>query len=99
MSNLELEITSKACIDIEIIADYIAKDKKSAANKMVKLFYKTFVTLTEHPNLGKVRRDLTNLDVKFYVVKKNYLIVYKIIENRLRILRVLSTYQDICLEI
>ena len=29
MSNLKLEITSKAYIDIETITDYIAKDKKS----------------------------------------------------------------------
>ncbi len=78
MSNFELEITSKAYIDIETIADYIAKDKKSTTNKMVKLFYKTFVALTEHQNLGKARTDLTTLDAKFYVVKKNYLIVYKI---------------------
>lgn len=99
MNNLELEITSKAYIDIETIGDYIAKDKKSAANKMVKLFYETFIILAKHPNLGNTRTDFTNLDVKFYVVKKNYLIVYKIIENKLRILRVLSTYQDICSEI
>lgn len=45
MNSLKLEITSKAYIDIEIIANYIAKDKKSAANKMVKLFYKTFTLL------------------------------------------------------
>ena len=75
------------------------KDKKSAANKMVKLFYKTFTLLTKNPDLGKLRTDLTLLDVKFYVVKKKYLVVYKIIENKLRILRVLSTYQDVCHEI
>ena len=40
------------------------------------------------------------MDVKFYVVKKNYLIVYRIIDKeKLRILRVLTTYQDICLEL
>lgn len=40
------------------------------------------------------------MDVKFYVVKKNYLIVYRIIDDKtLRILRVLTTYQDICAEL
>ncbi len=97
MSNLKLEITSKAYNDIEIISDYIAKDNKAAAGKFVKLFNKTFETLCLHPDLGKTREDFTYLDVKFYIVKKNYLIVYRIVDNKtLRILRVLTTYQDIC---
>ena len=100
MSNLELEITSKAYNDMEIISDFIAKDNKSAANKMVKLFYKTFEMFLTHPNIGKIRKDFTYMDVKFCVVKKNYLIVYRIIDDKkLRILRVLTTYQDVCSEL
>lgn len=40
MNDLELEITSKAYNDIEIISDYIAKDNKIAAQKFIRLFYK-----------------------------------------------------------
>ena len=97
MNDLKLEITSKAYNDIEIISDYIAEDNKRAAIKCVKLFEKTFETLCKHPYLGTPREDFTYLDVKFYVVKKNYLIIYRIVDNKtLRILRVLTTYQDIC---
>ena len=97
MNNLELEITSKAYNDIEIISDFIAKENKNAAIKLIKLFNKAFKTLCKHPYLGKSREDFTYLDVKFYVVNKNYLVVYRIINNKaLRILRVLTTYQDIC---
>ena len=97
MNDLELEITSKAYNNIEIISDYIAKDNKTAATKLVKLFNKAFKTLCRHPYLGKSRDDFTYLDVKFYVVKKNYLVIYRIIDNKnLRILRVLTAYQDIC---
>ncbi len=97
MNKLKLEITSKAYNDIETISDYIAKDNKNAAVKFVKLFYKTFETLCKNPYLGKTKEDFTYLDVKFYVMKKNYLIIYRIIDNKtLRILRVLTTYQDIC---
>ena len=97
MNNLKLEITSKAYHDIELISDYIAKDNKNAAIKFVKLFNKTFNTLCSHPNLGKSREDFTYLDVKFYILQKNYLIIYRIIDNQiLRILRVLTTYQDVC---
>lgn len=97
MNNFKLEITSKAYNDIEIISDYIAKDNKNVAVKIVKLFYKTFETLCKHPNLGTTRDDFTYLDVKFFVVKKNYLVIYRIIDNKtLRILRILTTYPDIC---
>ena len=100
MNNLKLEITSKAYNDMEIISDFIAIDNKSAANKMMKLFYKTFMMFLKHPNIGKSRPDFTYMNVKFYVIKKNYLIVYRIIDNKIiRILRVLTTYQDICLEL
>ena len=97
MNDLEREITSKAYNDIEIISDYIAKDNKTAATKFLRLFNNAFKTLCKHPYLGKSRDDFTYLDVKFYVVKKNYLVIYRIIDNKtLRILRVLTTYQDIC---
>ena len=98
MNDLELEITSKAYNDIEIISDYIAKDNRTAATKFVRLFFNNaFKTLCKHPYLGKSRDDFTYLDVKFYIVKKNYLVIYRIINNKtLRILRVLTTYQDIC---
>ena len=100
MNNLELEVTSKAYNDMEIISEFIAKDNKSAANKMMRLFYKTFETFLKLPNIGTSRPDFTYMDVKFYVVKKNYLIVYRIIDNKqLRILRVLTTYQDVCSEL
>lgn len=100
MNNLELEITSKAYNDMKIISDFIAQDNKSAANKIMRIFYETFETFLKHPSIGKSRPDFTYMDVKFYVIKKNYLIVYRIIENKkLRILRFLTTYQDVCSEL
>lgn len=97
MNNLTLEITSKAYNDIDKIAEYISNDNKIAAQKYVKLFFETFDMLCKHPNIGKLRKDFTYRDVKFYIVKKNYLIIYRLTDkNTLRILRVLTTYQDIC---
>lgn len=97
MNKLNLEITGRAFTDIEQITDYVALDNKNAANKLAKLFQKTFESLCQHPNLGKLRKDFTYLDVKFYVLRKKYLIIYRIINNQtLRILRVLTTYQDLC---
>ena len=97
MNELVLKITSKALNDIEIITDYIAKDNPRAANKLSKLFQSIFSTLLRHPNLGKTKKNFTYLDARFYIVKKKYLVIYRVIDDeQLRILRVLTTYQDIC---
>lgn len=96
MSKLTLIIENKAESDMELIADYIAKDNKKAASKMLKQFYKSFEKLSEYPNIGIKRPDFTYKDVKFYVVKKHYLIIYTTIKDTIHILRVLTAYQDIC---
>ncbi len=96
MNKLDLVIEDSAERDIYLIADYIVKDNKKAALKLVKEFYKSFELFCLHPQIGFERKDFTYRSVRFYVVKKNYLIVYTIIKNYIHILRVLSAYQDIC---
>lgn len=96
MSKLTLIIENKAETDLELIAEYIAKDNKTAANKMLKHFYRSFEKLSKYPNIGFKRIDFGYKDVKFYVVKKHYLVAYTIVNDAIHILRVLTTYRDIC---
>lgn len=96
MNRLNLKITETATSDMEIIADYIALDNKNAAIKMLKLFQKSFNSLCTHPNIGTKRQDFTHRDVLFFTIKKRYLIIYNFDKNNLVILRVLTTYMDIC---
>ncbi len=96
MNKLDLVVENSAERDMFSIADYIAKDNKKAASKLLKEFYKSFNLFCVHPKVGFERKDFTYRNVRFYVVKKNYLIVYAILENSVHILRVLSAYQDIC---
>ena len=96
MNKLDLIIENSAERDIYSIADYIANDNKKVALKLVKEFNKSFELFCLHSNIGFERKDFTYRNVRFYVVKKNYLIVYTVIENSIHILRVLSAYQDIC---
>ena len=96
MNNLNFKIKSKALSDIETIAEFIARDKKSAATKMLNTFYKTFMLLAQNPQIGSKREDFTYKDVRFYVVKKYYLVVYRIESESIEIVRVLTVYQDIC---
>ena len=94
MSNYKIK--SKAFSDMEIIFDYIAKDNKKAARKLIKNFYDIFEKISSFPEVGKVRKDFTYKDVRFFTFKKHYLIIYNIEDNIVCIQRVLTAYQDIC---
>lgn len=96
MNKLELVIENIAESDIYSIADFIAKDNKKAALQFVKELYKTFKLFCLHPDIGFERKDFTYRKVRFYVIKRHYIIVYTATENSIHILRVLSAYQDIC---
>ena len=93
---MKLEIKSKALSDIEIISDYIAKDNNKAARKMITSFEKTFDLICKHPEIGRKRQDFIDKNIRFYVIKKRYLIIYEITVDTIYILRVLTAYQDIC---
>lgn len=95
-NRLTLRILDKAEEDLILIGEYIAKDNPAAAYNLFKQFYATFDLLTEYPNLGVRRTDFTYKDVRFYVIRKNFLILYKFEASTLFILRVLTAYQDIC---
>lgn len=92
---MTFEITDIALSDIEEIIEYILIKNKKAAIDLLKLFYKSFKTLEKNPKMGNTRYDLTDKKVLFWVLKRKYLVVYKIKNNDIIILRVLSTYRDI----
>ena len=94
--NNDYKIKGKALEDITIIAEHIREDNEKAALKFIQILYNTFEKLAKFPNLGISRKDFTYKDVRFFVVKKHYLIVYNIENNFICILRVLSSYQNIC---
>lgn len=93
---MKLIISKPAEEDLREIYTYIASDNPSAASKMVEVFRRSFDILIGMPRAGSKRLDLTEKDVLFYVIKKRYLVVYTKRDNNLIILRVLTTYQDIC---
>lgn len=68
-----------------------------SANKITKLLYKTFETICLYPELEKSKPEIVHHGVRIFIIKKKYLIAYKKVEDKIRILRVLSTYQDVCL--
>ena len=94
--NHNYKIKSKALEDISIIADRIKEDNEKAALNFIQLLYEVFDKISRFPNLGVSRKDFTYKDVRFFVVEKHYLVVYNIENESVCILRILSSYQNIC---
>lgn len=93
-NKLSLIITNEAKEDIKHVVSYISLDNKIAGLNFAKLVRKTFVYLSEFPNMGKKRPEYTDEEILFFTIKWGYNIVYYIENDKLYILRVLSEYQD-----
>ena len=96
MNKLKLEITDNAKEDILKITEYISKYNKKAARDISEYFYKVCSALTEFPQIRTVRTDFTYDNLRFFVIKRHYIIAYSVTQNCIIIVRVLSNYQDIC---
>ena len=96
MNDLNLIITEQAYNEMVLISGFIAKDNVNAAKKHLNLLLKVCRRLTEFPESGIKRPDFTYKDYRFYIVKKRYIIAYRVENNNLYISRVLTAYQDIC---
>lgn len=88
------KLSSKAFSDLDEIWAYIARDNITAANNLLKNFYKKFDLISEFNEIGHRRSDLTEHDIRFVSIG-NYVIIYMIRENHIEVLRVLSSFRDI----
>lgn len=95
-SKLNLVISKEAKKDLIEIADFIEKNNINAAKNVIKLLKNSCETLTLFPNMGKSNSNIKSNDVKIFAVKWKYIIIYKIENNDLVVLKFLSQYQDIC---
>lgn len=88
-------VSVRANKDMEEIGDFISIDNKSAASKLIDDFENSFKRLAQMPKAGYRRPDwAVDENIRFCNVK-SYVIVYKINEKNIIILRILSTYRDI----
>ena len=94
MSKLQLIIEDKAESDIKSIAEFF--NERNVSLKLLKNFLKAFDTICTHPEIGFKKELFVYRNVRFFVVDKKFLIVYRKMDSSIHILRVLSTYQDIC---
>jgi len=95
MNNLKLVITEDVYSDMDIISGYIGKDDVNAAKNFIKDLFGIFDTLVKFPNIGVHKRGIKDKNVKIYIHKKRYLVVYKVGKDHLVILKVSNSYTDI----
>jgi plasmid stabilization system protein ParE len=81
----------EASADLFEIWNFIAQDNPEAADRVETAIYDTCAFVAQTPLVGKIRKDLTSLPVRFWVVPSypNYTVVYEPVELPVRIIRIL----------
>jgi plasmid stabilization system protein ParE len=88
-------LTTKAGDDIAGIVRYIADNNPAAARKVRAAIMEAFPKLGENPYLGHKREDLTMKPVRFWLVAKNYLVVYDPAPRPVAILHIFPADRDV----
>ena len=91
--NLEIVVSVKARIDLRAIADYIARDSRSAATRMIKRLEREINQLGTQPGIGE-QCDYLSPDLRRMSCGV-YLLYYKLREDHLEIVRVLHGARDV----
>ena len=85
------QFTPQAVTDLFDIWSFIAEDNPAAADRVEDAVFRACDFLAGSPLAGQIRKELTPLPVRFWVVQpySNYLIVYDPENKPLRIIRIL----------
>lgn len=93
MKRKKLVISNVAVADLQEIWEYIARDSITNADKMVDSLYSKCELLGVQPEIGRKREELGSGLRSFPVGR--YVIFYRIKDDTLEIVRILSGYRDI----
>jgi plasmid stabilization system protein ParE len=91
------QLTVQAIADLFDIWSFIADDDPAAADRVEEAIFRACELLADSPLAGRIRRDLTALPVRFWVVQpySNYLIVYRPENKPLQIIPILHSARDL----
>ena len=90
---MDLYFSTESEVDLIEIWAYIAKDREKQAEALVERIYKQCENLTHMPEMGRRRDDLAP-GIRTFPVGR-YIIFYRIHEESVEIVRILSGYRDI----
>lgn len=91
---VELIWTESALRDLEAIAEYIALDKREAAQSFVRRVFEVVDRLKLFPQSGRVPPELSEFSYR-EVISKPCRIVYKMTDQQVVILFVMRSEQDL----
>jgi plasmid stabilization system protein ParE len=85
------QFTPQAVSDLLEIWTFIAQDNPEAADRVEEAVFKACDLLADSPLAGSVRKDMTPLPLRFWVVHpySKYLIVYDPEKKPLQVIRIL----------
>jgi toxin ParE1/3/4 len=94
---IRYQFTPQAVADLFDIWSFIAEDNPAAADRVEEAVFRACDLLADSPLAGRIRKVLTALPVRFWVVQpySNYLIVYRPENEPLRIIRILHAARDL----
>jgi toxin ParE1/3/4 len=90
---MHVSYTNQARSDLHDIRDHIAADSIDDAERFVDLIKEKFQLIAETPHIGRARDDLAPLLRSFPV--GNYVVLYRVLENGIEVVRVLHAARDI----
>lgn len=91
------QFTPQAARDLFDIWNFIAQDNPEAADRVETAVFRACDLLADSPLAGRVRKDVTLLALRFWVVHpySNYLVVYDPESKPLRVIRILHGARDL----
>lgn len=93
---MKLRINPLVAEDLKNIKEYIAEDNEEMAVKTIQEIYTQFENMRQFPYMGAdlSKRVSFRTDYK-YTICGNYVVLYKIGKEYVKIYRVVNRYQDI----
>lgn len=89
---MELFWTPEAIQDRDEIYDYIEADNPAAALALDELMEKKAARLVDHPEMGRIGRAAGTREL---VAHKNYVLIYDVTTDLVRVLRVLHAARQL----
>ena len=86
--------TEKAARSLEDIAEFISSDSIFYAKKTIKDIYLLTEALKNLPYIGRYVPEYRNKDIR-ELIYKTYRIIYKVENNKVTVLTVISGYKDL----
>lgn len=93
----EYQFTPQAEADLLSIWSFIAEDSVEAADRVEEAIYAACAFIANSPGTGQVRKELTDLPVRFWLVQpyRNYFVIYDPETAPLQIIRILHGARDL----